>query len=128
MPKEQGTKKPSKTFKDYEPGFVHVDVKHLPQGPDESQRRYLFAAIDHRLIKPRHLQTNGMVERFNGRISEIPDTTRFDSAQSLEQTLTRYVRLYNHTMPQRALGSHHTRCGPEAMASKSLRNLYQECL
>jgi hypothetical protein len=46
MPKEKGTKKPSKTFKDYELGFVHEDVKSPPQRPDESQRRYLFAAID----------------------------------------------------------------------------------
>jgi transposase InsO family protein len=38
--------------------------------------------IDHRLIKPRHPQTNGKVGRFNGRISEVLDTTRFDSAQS----------------------------------------------
>jgi hypothetical protein len=35
-----------KTFKDYEPGFVHVDIKYLPQMPDESARRYLFVAID----------------------------------------------------------------------------------
>jgi hypothetical protein len=27
--------KPVKTFKDYEPGFVHVDIKYLPQMPDE---------------------------------------------------------------------------------------------
>jgi hypothetical protein len=31
-----------------------------------------------------------MIERFNGRILA---TTRFDSSQSLEETLTRYVRL-----------------------------------
>ncbi len=60
--------------------------------------------IDHRLIKPCHPQLNGMVERCNGRVSEVLDTTRLDSAQSLEQTITRYVRLYNHTIPQRALG------------------------
>jgi hypothetical protein len=35
-----------KTFKKYEPGFVHVDVKYLPQMPDEKQRKYLFVAID----------------------------------------------------------------------------------
>jgi transposase InsO family protein len=45
-----------------------------------------------------------MVERFNDRISEVLATTRFDSAQSLEDTLSRYVRLYNHHIPQRALG------------------------
>ncbi|WP_141699398.1 DDE-type integrase/transposase/recombinase, partial [Candidatus Thiosymbion oneisti] len=32
--------------KNYAPGFVHVDVKYLPQMPDEDQRTYLFAAID----------------------------------------------------------------------------------
>ena len=38
--------KPLKTFKDYEPGFVHVDIKYLPQMADETRRRYLFVAID----------------------------------------------------------------------------------
>jgi hypothetical protein len=33
-------------FKAYEPGYVHVDVKYLPQMADESRRRYLFVAID----------------------------------------------------------------------------------
>ena len=166
-----------KSFKDYEPGFVHVDVKYLPQMPDETSRSYLFAAIDratrwvyveihkdktarsarqflarlikkapfkinqvltdngkeftdrfcvtgqreptgnhlfdklcrdkgidHRLTKPGTPQTNGMIERFNGRIADVLATTRFDSAQSLEQTITRYVRLYNQYIPQKALG------------------------
>ena len=35
-----------KAFKSYEPGYVHMDVKYLPQMQDESQRRYLFVAID----------------------------------------------------------------------------------
>ncbi len=177
MPEPEDEEQPQKTSKDYEPGFVHVDVKYLPQMPDETAHRYLFVAIDcasrwvymailgektaanaaaffqrliakapftvqkvltdngkeftdrfcatgerdptgrhrcdrageqhgidHRLIKPRHPQTNGMVERCNGRISEVLATTRFDSAQSLEDTLSRYVRLYNHQIPQRALG------------------------
>ena len=38
---------PHKTFKDYPPGFAHVDVKYLPQLPDEDHRTDLFAAIDH---------------------------------------------------------------------------------
>lgn len=177
IPQPEDAPPPQKTFKDYEPGFVHVDVKYLPQMPDEDAHRYLFVGIDrasrwvyveilgektaanaagflqrliaqapftvqkvltdngkeftdrfcatgerdptgrhrfdracaqhdidHRLIKPRHPQTNGMVERFNGRISEVLATTRFDSAQSLADTLSRYVRLYNHQIPQRALG------------------------
>jgi hypothetical protein len=33
-------------FKAYEPGYLHVDVKYLPQLADESSRRYLFVAID----------------------------------------------------------------------------------
>ncbi|MCE8014434.1 IS481 family transposase, partial [Halomonas daqingensis] len=35
-----------KPFKDYEPGYVHIDIKHLPQMPDEEQKRYLYVAID----------------------------------------------------------------------------------
>ena len=170
-----------KTFKDYEPGFIHMDIKYLPRMPDETARRYLFVAIDratrwvymevyadqtdssstdflskvtaacpvkivkvltdngsqftdrftsrkkdaegnqiptgkhvfdllcnqlkieHRLIPPRHPQTNGMVERFNGRISEIVNQTRFGSAAELESTLRNYAKIYNHNIPQRAL-------------------------
>lgn len=33
-------------FKAYEPGYVHIDVKYLPQMADETSRRYLFVAID----------------------------------------------------------------------------------
>lgn len=175
QPKEDGEDTPKKTFKDYVPGFVHIDIKYLPQMPDEERRSYLFVAIDratrwvylrvyrdqteasstdflrrlreaaafkitkiltdngsqftdrftsktkqatgkhlfdqqciaqgieHRLIPPRHPQTNGMVERFNGRISELVKQTRFASAQELELTLTSYLNTYNHHIPQRAL-------------------------
>jgi transposase-like protein len=37
---------PEKSFKDYEPGFLHVDIKYLPRRPDEICHRYLFVAID----------------------------------------------------------------------------------
>jgi transposase InsO family protein len=165
-------------FKSYVPGYVHVDVKYLPQMADERSRSYLFVAIDratrwvfvaikrnktaasarsflkalhracpirisrvltdngkeftdrlfasrerapsgehefdqlcaslgieHRLTRPRTPRTNGMVERFNGRISEVLRTHRFDSSLSLKQTLERYVALYNHHLPQSALKS-----------------------
>ena len=167
---------PPKRFKAYEPGYVHIDVKYLPQMQDEDQRRYAFVAIDratrwvyvrlmkdksarsaqtflqalekaapfhirtiltdngkeftdrlfasrqrdasghhvfdqlctalgieHRLTPVRHPQTNGMVERFNGRIAEILRTHHFESRDDLETTLKRYVWLYNHHLPQKAL-------------------------
>jgi hypothetical protein len=144
IPQPEADEQPTKTTKDHEPGFVHVDVKYLPQMADEDAHRYLFVGIDrasrwvyvamlgaktalntagflqrrvakapfqvqqvltdngkaftdrccatgerdpsghhrfdragekhdieHRLIKPRHSQTNGRVERFNGRIGEV---------------------------------------------------------
>jgi hypothetical protein len=45
-----------------------------------------------------------MVERFNGRISELCQQTRFASAAELEQTLKDYLLTYNHFIPQRAIG------------------------
>ena len=43
--------KPAGKFKEYELGFVHVDVKHLPKlrtADGELRKRYLFVAIDRR--------------------------------------------------------------------------------
>lgn len=152
------------TFKAYEPGYLHVDVKYLPQMADEDRRRYLFVAIDratrwvfvriypaqtaanahrflrdlereapikithvltdngkaftdrlfglrrraatgieHRLAHPMRPQTNGMVERFNGRIEDVLQSHRFQSGEDLEQTLLRYVHHYNSQLPQSAL-------------------------
>lgn len=53
---------------------------------------------------PRHPQTSGMVERFNGRISDVVATTRFRSREDLQTTIERYVKLYNDQLPQKALG------------------------
>lgn len=178
IPKEEGAGKPAKkTFKDYVPGYIHVDIKYLPKMPDEVSHKYLFVAIDrasrwvyieiradktakssssflknllnaapfkvykiltdngkeftdrfcvtgsrtptgnhkfdqvctahgveHRLIKPRQPQTNGMVERFNGRISDVLSRTRFSSASELKEALFGYCRIYNHLIPQRNIG------------------------
>jgi transposase InsO family protein len=172
---ERETIVPKKTFKDYELGFLHIDIKYLPQMPDETSRRYLFVTIDratrwvfmhiyadmteqssvdflrrlklaspikmskiltdnssqftdrfatkdkkpsgkhpsdeacasiaaeHHLAPPRHPQTNGTVERFNGRINELLQQTHFDSSADLAATLMNYLKLYNHHIPQRAL-------------------------
>ena len=42
----KGIRAKHKAFKAYEPGYLHVDVKYLPQMADETPRRYLFGAID----------------------------------------------------------------------------------
>jgi transposase InsO family protein len=45
--------------------------------------------VEHRLAPPRHPQTNCMVERFNGHISELQRQTRFESRGDLEGWPTR---------------------------------------
>ena len=60
-----------------------------PTGRHRCDRICAHNGIEHRLIQPRHPQTNGRVERFNGRISEVLATTHFDTAQSLADTLSR---------------------------------------
>ena len=61
------------------------------------------AQIEHRLIPPRRPQTNGMVERFNGRISDLLTTHHFDSSFDFTQILQRSVYLYNYHIPQKNL-------------------------
>ena len=73
-------------------------------------------SIDHRLIRPRHPQTNGIVERFNGRIGELIEQIRFASAADLESTLTQYPATYNHSLPQRALHYRNAHPVPERLA------------
>ncbi|MBK8636900.1 MAG: DDE-type integrase/transposase/recombinase [Chromatiaceae bacterium] len=75
-----------------------------PTGGHRFDRTCDQHGIDHRRIQPRHPQTNGRVERCNGRISEVLATTPFDAAQRLADTLCRSVRRYHHQIPQRALG------------------------
>ncbi|WP_416145745.1 integrase core domain-containing protein [Prosthecochloris sp. SCSIO W1103] len=60
--------------------------------------------IEHRLIKPRSPQTNGMVERFNARIEEILQQTRSENSQQLQRTIQNYCKLYNNNIPQELLG------------------------
>jgi transposase InsO family protein len=144
-------------FKDYDLGFVHIDIKHLPKlqtADGERRKRYLYVAIDrrsrsvhlavkdneteksaiaflreaaaafpfrlthvltdngscftpafaracaelgaeYRHTKPYSPQTNGIVERFNGRVgSEVLGITIW-SHQQLEQLLRGFNAAYN---------------------------------
>jgi len=145
------------TFKDYDLGFVHIDIKHLPKlqtADGERRKRYLYVAIDrrsrsvhlavkddeteqsavaflretaaafpfrlthvltdngscftpafakvcaelgaaYRHTRPYTPQTNGMVERFNGRVgSEVLGITIY-SHRDLEQLLRGFNAAYN---------------------------------
>jgi transposase InsO family protein len=158
LPPAQRTRKPHGSFRDYEVGFIHVDVKHLPKLQDRDRvlrKRYLYVAIDrasryvhlavkddettasavafldealgafpfkvthvltdrgscftadafeaackrhsvqHRMTKPYTPRTNGMVERFNGRVQrEVLGITLW-SHQDLETLLTGFNAAYN---------------------------------
>ncbi len=77
----------------------------VPTGEHEFDQLCAELGIEHRLTKPRTPQTNGMVERFNGRISDVLQSHHFVSGEDLAQTLYRYVLLYNQQLPQSTLGS-----------------------
>jgi transposase InsO family protein len=144
-------------FRDYDLGFIHIDIKHLPKlqtADGERRKRYLYVAIDrcsrsvhlavkddettksaiaflreaaaafpfrlthvltdngscfspafarvcaelgaeYRHTRPYSPQTNGMVERFNGRVgSEVLGITVW-SHQQLEQLLHGFNAAYN---------------------------------
>ena len=79
--------------------------KRVATGRHEFDRLCSELDIEHRLTPPRSPQTNGMVERFNGRIEDVLQSHHFRSGEELEATLHRYVWLYNQQLPQSALGS-----------------------
>jgi hypothetical protein len=61
--------------------------------------------VEHRLTKTRTPKTNGMVERFNGRIADVLKTNRFGSAQDMAQTRAPYMAPHNHQFSPSALKS-----------------------
>ena len=79
--------------------------KRAQTGKHEFDKLCAVLDIDHRLTPPISPQTNGMVERFNGRIEDVLQSHHFQSGKELEATLPRYVWLYNQQLPQSALGS-----------------------
>ncbi len=162
---EEKPKRGKGKFKDYDLGFVHIDIKHLPKlhaRGGEFRKRYLYIAIDrrsrsvqlavkedmtevsavaflreaaaafpfrlthvltdrgscfttsaftkacealgaqHRKTKPYTPQTNGMAERFNGRVKQEVLTITVGSHHDLERLLKAYNQAYN-ARPQRVL-------------------------
>ncbi len=73
----------------------HALRKRAATGGHESDKLCSELDIEHRLTPPRSLQTNGMVERFNGRIEDVLQSHHFRSGKELEATLHRYAWLYN---------------------------------
>jgi transposase InsO family protein len=158
LPAAHQRRRESGHFKEYDLGFVHLDIKHLPKlrtADGESRKRYLYVAIDrcsrsvhlavkddetthaaiaflkeavaafpftithvltdrgscftadafeeacrklkvqHRKTKPYTPQTNGMVERFNGRVQrEVLGITIY-SHRDLETLLRGFNQAYN---------------------------------
>jgi len=167
LPRADGARKPHGTFKTYEVGFVHLDVKHLPKLRDRDgviRKRYLYVAIDrasrfvhlavkddetvqsavafleeavkafpfrvthvltdrgscftadafetacvaqgvaHRLTRPYTPRTNGMVERFNGRVQrEVLGITIYNH-RDLETVLAGFNVAYNGRRQRVLLG------------------------
>jgi transposase InsO family protein len=158
LPPAHPRKRESGTFKEYDLGFVHMDIKHLPKlrtANGESRKRYLYVAIDrcsrwvhlavkddeltasaiaflkeaisafpfkithvltdrgscftadgfedacrklkvaHRKTKPYTPQTNGLVERFNGRVQREVLGITISSHWDLEKLLKGFNQAYN---------------------------------
>jgi transposase InsO family protein len=158
LPPAHQRKRESGTFKVYDLGFVHMDIKHLPKlqtADGESRKRYLYVAIDrcsrwvhlavkddeltgsavtflkeaisafpfkvthvltdrgscftadgfeeacrklkveHRKTKPYTPQTNGLAERFNGRVQREVLGITILSHRDLETLLKGFNQAYN---------------------------------
>lgn len=83
--------------------YVH-GRERTPTGRHAFDRVCSANRIEHRLIPPWHPQTNGMVERYNGRVTDQLARTRFDSSRELSTGLEGYRQVYLNHIPQRALG------------------------
>ena len=183
LPPAERPEKKIGTFKDYELGFVHMDVKHLPKlrtADGECRKRFLFVAIDrrsrwvhlaikddeteisavaflkeaikafpfrvthlltdrgscftadgfekacrdlgveHRKTRPYTPRTNGMVERFNGRVQREVLGITIDSHRDLERLLKGFNQAYN-ARRQRVLDGR----SPEDVVRERLRRRKQ---
>src|SRR3982750_1572963 len=181
LPPADRSRRAHAEFKDYEVGFVPMDVKHLPKLQDrggQTRKRYLYVAIDrasryvhlavkdsetaasavafleealaalpfrvthvltdrgscftadgfehacerhgvqHRKTKPYTPKTNGMVERFNGRVQrEVLGITLY-SHQDLETLLSGFNVAYNGRRQRVLKGRSPDRVLRERLAAK----------
>jgi transposase InsO family protein len=179
LPRAATPEQPAGKFKEYELGFVHMDVKHLPKlrtADGELRKRFLFVAIDrrsrsvhlavrddeteasakafleeaiaafpfrvthvltdrgscftaegfeercrelgveHRKTRPYTPRTNGMVERFNGRVQREVLSITVASHRDLERLLAGFNQAYN-ARRQRVLGG----SSPDEVIKERLR-------
>jgi transposase InsO family protein len=177
-PVRAAPERPAGAFKEYELGFVHMDVKHLPKlrtADGECRKRFLFVAIDrrsrsvhlavkdeeteasakafleealaafpfrvtrlltdrgscftaegferrcrelgveHRKTRPYTPRTNGMVERFNGRVQREVLGITVAGHRDLERLLAGFNSAYN-ARRQRVLDGR----SPEAIVQERL--------
>ncbi len=61
--------------------------------------------VEHHLTRPYTPQTNGLVERFNGRIEEILKQHYFNTYSQQMETLNKYLHCYNFINNQRVLNN-----------------------
>ena len=74
-----------------------------PSGNHTFDKRNSRYGIEHRLTKPYTPKTNGMVERYNGRIEEILQDNHFENYDRLIKVLKQYLRCYNYFIKQKVL-------------------------
>jgi hypothetical protein len=101
LPAQGRPRRGSGTFKDYDLGFVHIDVKHLPKlrtTNGESRKRFLFVAID-RGSRSVHLAVK-------------EDETEASAVAFLKQAVAAFPFKLTHVLPDR--GSCFTADGFEA--------------
>ena len=79
---------------------AHINPDASRAGLGRFDRGCRALGAEHRLIPPGHPQTNGMVERFNGRVAAILGATQFRTAAELSTALSHYPRLYNEQIPR----------------------------
>ena len=81
---------PPLIFTDNGKGFadrLFASRARVPTGEHAFDQLCAELDIEHRLTKPRTPQTNDMVERFNGRISDVLQSHHFVSGEDLAQAL-----------------------------------------